>query len=39
MAVRLQEIAKWLENYRRFSAQSFERLDSLLDELKNEKKK
>jgi DNA-binding transcriptional ArsR family regulator len=29
----------WLENYRRFWEQSFQRLDSLLDELKTEEKK
>jgi DNA-binding transcriptional ArsR family regulator len=29
----------WLENYRQFWEQSFQRLDSLLDELKTEEKK
>jgi DNA-binding transcriptional ArsR family regulator len=29
----------WLEQYRRFWEESFERLDSLLDELKTEEKK
>jgi DNA-binding transcriptional ArsR family regulator len=29
----------WLENYRRFWDESFERLDALLDELQTEKKK
>jgi DNA-binding transcriptional ArsR family regulator len=35
----LAEVSEWLENYRRFWEESFERLDSLLDELKAEKSK
>ena len=35
----LGEAAGWLENYRRFWEESFERLDSLLDEMKREKKR
>jgi DNA-binding transcriptional ArsR family regulator len=30
----LAEAAAWLENYRQFWQQNFERLDSLLDEMK-----
>jgi DNA-binding transcriptional ArsR family regulator len=33
-ADRLAEANDWLENYRRFWEQSFDRLDSILDELK-----
>jgi len=35
----LAEVSEWLENYRRFWEESFERLDSLLEELKAEKSK
>jgi DNA-binding transcriptional ArsR family regulator len=35
----LAEVSEWLEKYRRFWEQSFERLDSLLEELKAEKSK
>lgn len=35
----LAEATGWLENYRRFWEESFERLDLLLDELKTEEKK
>src|SRR5471030_1798915 len=34
----LAEADKWLERYRQFWEQSFERLDALLDELKTQKK-
>lgn len=33
-AARLKEVSEWLESYRRFWEQRFERLDALLDELK-----
>jgi DNA-binding transcriptional ArsR family regulator len=32
----LKEATDWLENYRRFWEESFERLDELLDEMKSE---
>jgi DNA-binding transcriptional ArsR family regulator len=35
----LAEATGWLEDYRRFWEDSFQRLDALLDELKTEKKK
>jgi len=35
----LEDASRWLEAYRRFWEGSFERLDSLLDELKSEEKK
>ena len=35
----LEEANQWLENYRRFWEESFERLDALLDELKTQQKK
>jgi DNA-binding transcriptional ArsR family regulator len=35
----LAVVSEWLENYRRFWEQSFERLDFLLEELKAEKSK
>jgi DNA-binding transcriptional ArsR family regulator len=36
---RLKEVAEWLERYRRFWEQSFDRLDEALDELQQEEKK
>jgi DNA-binding transcriptional ArsR family regulator len=38
-AKRLAEANDWLENYRKFWEQSFERLDAVLDELKLDKSK
>src|SRR6266849_8853417 len=38
-AERLAEVNRWLEDYRRFWEGSFQRLDSLLDELKTKEKK
>jgi DNA-binding transcriptional ArsR family regulator len=38
-ATPLAEVSEWLENYRRFWEQSFERLDLLLEALKAEKSK
>jgi DNA-binding transcriptional ArsR family regulator len=35
----LAEASAWLESYRRFWEESFERLDTLLDELKTKEKK
>jgi len=35
----LAEATEWLENYRRFWEHSFQRLDVLLDEMKNKGKK
>ena len=35
----LAEVSDWLENFRKHWAQKFDRLDSLLDELKGSKKK
>jgi DNA-binding transcriptional ArsR family regulator len=35
----LKEISDWVENYRRFWEQSFDRLDSYLKTLKNQEKK
>ena len=35
----LAEATEWLENYRRFSEGSFQRLDALLDELKSREQK
>ncbi len=35
----LAEATEWLEGYRRFWEGSFQRLDALLDELKNDEKK
>ena len=35
----LAEATEWLERYRQFWEESFERLDDLLDELKTKKKK
>jgi DNA-binding transcriptional ArsR family regulator len=34
----LEEATEWLEGYRRFWEESYDRLDSLLDELKTKKK-
>ncbi|HTS25870.1 MAG TPA: metalloregulator ArsR/SmtB family transcription factor [Bryobacteraceae bacterium] len=34
----LADASAWLENYRRFWEESFERLDSLLDEMKSQQK-
>jgi DNA-binding transcriptional ArsR family regulator len=38
-AVRLGEATEWLERYREFWEESFQRLDTLLDELKTSEKK
>ncbi|MGH2825220.1 MAG: ArsR/SmtB family transcription factor [Thermoleophilaceae bacterium] len=38
-AARLKEVADWVGGYRPFWEQSFERLDVLLDELKNKEQK
>jgi len=38
-AVRLGEATEWLERYREFWEESFQRLDVLLDELKTKEKK
>jgi DNA-binding transcriptional ArsR family regulator len=38
-AMPLAEATQWLDGYRRFWEQSFQRLDALLDELKTTKKK
>ena len=38
-AVPLKDIAEWVEPYRRFWEESFQRLDVLLDELKRREKK
>jgi DNA-binding transcriptional ArsR family regulator len=38
-AAPLAEVNQWLEAYRRFWEESYERLDALLDELKAEEKK
>jgi DNA-binding transcriptional ArsR family regulator len=38
-AKRLKEVATWLERYRRFWEQSFDRLDDYLRELKKKEKK
>ncbi len=35
----LRDATQWLEGYRRFWAESFQRLDALLDELKRKEKK
>jgi DNA-binding transcriptional ArsR family regulator len=35
----LAEVNRWLEDYRRFWEESFQRLDALLDELKTQQKK
>ncbi|MGH9969865.1 MAG: ArsR/SmtB family transcription factor [Pyrinomonadaceae bacterium] len=35
----LAQATEWLENYRRFWEGSFQRLDALLDQLKNKEKK
>ncbi len=35
----LKEVAEWVEGYRRFWEESFERLDALLDELKHKEKR
>src|SRR5262245_2590388 len=35
----LAEVTEWLDSYRRFWEQSFERLDALLEEMKVDKKK
>ena len=35
----LQEVADWVEEYRRFWAESFDRLDDFLDELQADQKK
>jgi DNA-binding transcriptional ArsR family regulator len=38
-AARLKEVSDWLEHYRRFWEQSFDRLDEYLRELKKKEKK
>jgi DNA-binding transcriptional ArsR family regulator len=38
-AARLKEIADWVEHYRRFWEESFDRLDAYLRELKSKEKK
>jgi hypothetical protein len=38
-AAPLQNVASWVEDYRRFWEQSFNRLDDYLRELKNKEKK
>jgi DNA-binding transcriptional ArsR family regulator len=38
-AVPLKDIAEWVEPYRRFWEESFQRLDALLDEMKRREKK
>jgi DNA-binding transcriptional ArsR family regulator len=38
-AARLKEVSDWLEHYRRFWEQSFDRLDEYLRELKKKKEK
>ncbi len=38
-AVPLAEAEEWLEGYRRYWEESFQRLDALLDELKTKKRK
>ncbi len=35
----LKEVAAWIEGYRRFWEENFQRLDALLDELKTEEEK
>ena len=37
-ALPLAEVTQWLENYRRFWEQSFERLDAVLEDLKTQSK-
>jgi DNA-binding transcriptional ArsR family regulator len=37
-ALRLEEATAWMERYRRFWDESFDRLDGLLDELKKKEK-
>lgn len=35
----LREVAEWVEGYRRFWEEGFERLDALLDEMKHKERK